>query len=117
MAVSWDTAGWGGEVGRMRGEVGAFNGAYSALNDETQKLVEGLGDLRKPQLPPGVDAGGHGGSHGYLGSNFVESVLKGRHPLVNVAVALNTTMCGVIAHQSAVKNGELMKIPQYKMWD
>ena len=116
MAVSWDTAGWGGEVGRMRGEVGAFNGAYSALNDETKKLVEGLGDLRKPQLPPGVDAGGHGGSHGYLGSNFVESVLKGRHPLVNVAVALNTTVAGIVAHQSAFKDGEQLDIPQFKMW-
>ena len=50
-------------------------------------------------------------------NNFVESILKDETPLVNVACALNTTMCGVIAHQSALKDGELMKIPQYKMWD
>ena len=115
MIVSWDTAGWGGETGRMRGEIGAFNGAYSALNDETAKLVEGLGDLRKPALPPGVNAGGHGGSHGYLGSNFIESVLKGKAPIVNIAVALNTTVPGIVAHLSALKDGESMAIPQYSL--
>ncbi|MBQ9371315.1 MAG: Gfo/Idh/MocA family oxidoreductase [Thermoguttaceae bacterium] len=116
MAVSWDTCGWGGETGRMRGEVGAMNGGYGALDDATRELVEKLGDLRKPALPPGVDAGGHGGSHGYLGSNFVESVLKNRHPLVNIAVALNTTVPGIVAHQSAFKDGEQLEIPQYSMW-
>ncbi len=115
MIVSWDTAGWGGETGRMRGEVGAFNGAYQPLNDITAEIVKKLGELRKPALPPQVGAGGHGGSHGYLGSNFVESVLKGRAPIVNVAVALNTTVAGIVAHQSALKDGESMAIPQYKL--
>lgn len=31
------------------------------------------------------------------------------------AVALNMTVSGVVAHQSALKNGELLKIPQYKL--
>ncbi len=116
MAVSWDSCGWGGETGRMRGEVGAVNGGYAPLNDATREIVEKLGELRKPALPPTVGAGGHGGSHGYLGSNFVESVLKNRHPLVNVAVALNTTVPGVVAHLSALKDGEQLDIPQYAMW-
>ena len=115
MIVSWDTAGWGGETGRMRGEVGAFNGAYQPLNDITAEIVKKLGELRKPALPPQVGAGGHGGSHGYLGSHFVESVLKGKAPIVNVAVALNTTVAGIVAHQSALKDGESMAIPQYKL--
>ena len=115
MIVSLDTAGWGGETGRMRGEVGAFNGAYQPLNDITAEIVKKLGELRKPALPPQVGAGGHGGSHGYLGSNFVESVLKGKAPIVNVAVALNTTVAGIVAHQSALKDGESMAIPQYKL--
>ena len=34
MAVSWDTAGWGGETGRMRGEIGAFN---SSTKDSTTR--------------------------------------------------------------------------------
>jgi len=66
-------------------------------------------------LPPGVAAGGHGGSHGYLGSNFIESILKGTTPIVNIAVALNTTVPGIVAHMSALKDGEPMNIPQYTL--
>jgi len=30
-------------------------------------------------------------------------------------MALNMTVAGTVAHQSAVKNGKLLKIPQYKV--
>ena len=43
------------------------------------------------------------------------SILENRQPLVNVAWALNMTVAGIVAHQSALKDGELMKIPQYKL--
>jgi hypothetical protein len=72
--------------------------------------------ITRPPLPPGVDAGGHGGSHGYLMSEFVEAILLDRKPLVDVAQALNMTVSGIVAHQSALKDGELMKIPQYALW-
>jgi hypothetical protein len=29
--------------------------------------------------------------------------------------ALNMTVAGIVAHQSALKDGELMKVPQYEM--
>ena len=35
--------------------------------------------------------------------------------LVNIALALNLTVCGIVAHQSALKGGELLKIPQYRI--
>ena len=38
-----------------------------------------------------------------------------RKPWVDVIHALNMTVAGVIAHKSALKNGELRKIPQYKL--
>ena len=33
---------------------------------------------------------------------------------MDVSLALNMTVSGVVAHQSALKGGELLKIPQYK---
>lgn len=108
MGVSWDTPGFGGEMGRLRGQKGSFNGKYDGLEGN-------LPDLHKPPLPPGVSAGGHGGSHGYLMNEFVTSVLQKRRPLVDVAKALNMTVAGIVAHQSALKNGELMKIPQFAL--
>ena len=106
MAVSWDTPGSGGEVGRIRGQRGSFYGKYEGLEKT-------LPDLNRPALPPTVDPGGHGGSHGYLMNEFVTAILEDRQPLVNVAWALNMTVAGIVAHQSALKNGELLKIPTY----
>jgi hypothetical protein len=33
--------------------------------------------------------------------------------MVDIVAALNLTVAGVVAHQSALKDGELMKIPQF----
>ncbi|HUW59948.1 MAG TPA: Gfo/Idh/MocA family oxidoreductase [Candidatus Bathyarchaeia archaeon] len=108
MAVSWDSPGFSGEMGRVRGQKGTLYGKYDGLAD-----VSAL-NLAKPPLPPAMSAGGHGGSHGYLSNEFVTSILEGRAPLVNIAWALNMTVSGIVAHQSATKDGELLKIPQYE---
>jgi hypothetical protein len=34
---------------------------------------------------------------------------------VDVAQALNMTVAGIVAHQSALRDGELLKIPQYEL--
>jgi len=107
MAVSWDTPGHEGEMGRVRGQKGAVYGSY-------QGLAKDLPRLKRPPLPPRVEAGGHGGSHGYLMNEFITAILEDRTPLVNIEWALNMTVAGVVAHQSALKGGELLKIPQYQ---
>ncbi len=92
--------------GRIRGQKGSFYGKYEGLEKE-------LPSTKRPPLPPGVKAGGHGGSHGQLMNEFVTAILADRKPLVDIAQALNMTVAGVVAHQSALKDGELMKIPQF----
>lgn len=108
MAVSWDSPGAGGEMGRIRGQKGTFYGKYEGLMKDLPKTD-------RPALPPGVQAGGHGGSHGQLMNDFVTAILQDRKPLVDVAQALNMTVAGIVAHQSALKDGELLKIPQYEL--
>jgi len=108
MAVSWDSPGSGGEMGRVRGQKGSFYGKYDGLE-------KSLPDTKRPPLPPGVPAGGHGGSHGYLMNEFVTAILQNRKPLVDIAQALNMTIAGIVAHQSALKDGELLKIPQFRI--
>jgi predicted dehydrogenase len=108
MAVSWDTPGFGGEMGRIRGQKGSFYGRYEGLE-------RSLPSTTRPPLPPHVEPGGHGGSHGYLMDEFVTAILADRQPLVDVAQALNMTVAGIVAHQSALKDGERMKIPQYHL--
>jgi predicted dehydrogenase len=108
MAVSWDTPGDSGERGRVRGQRGSYYLKYEGL----EKKVPAT---RRPPLPPRVEGGGHGGSHGYLTNEFVSAILQNRKPLVDIAMALNITVAGVVAHQSALKDGELIKIPQYRL--
>jgi len=108
MAVSWDTPGYHGEMGRVRGEKGSMtNVTFEGVAD-----VSGV-ELRKPPLPQSVDPGGHGGSHGYLMNEFVHSILENRKPLVDISWGLNMTVSGIVAHQSAMKDGELLKIPYF----
>jgi hypothetical protein len=72
-----------------------------------------LPDLERPALPPSVEPGGHGGSHGHLTNEFVTAILEDRKPLVDIAAALDMTVPGIVAHQSALKNGETLAIPQF----
>jgi len=99
MAGSWDMKNAHGEKGRVYG----------------QKPRRGRVDGSRPPLPPGVGGGGHGGSHGQLTNNFIESILLDKNPIVHVSDALNMTLAGVIAHKSALKDGEWMKVPQYEL--
>jgi len=108
MAVSWDTPGYNGETGRIRGQRGSFVAKYEGFE-------KNLPNLQRPPLPPLMQAGSHGGSHGYLTSEFVAAILQDRKPLVDITMALNLTVAGIVAHHSALKNGELMKIPQFKL--
>jgi predicted dehydrogenase len=108
MAVSWDTPGAGGEMGRIRGQRGSFYEKYAGLEKK-------LPPLERPPLPPGVQPGGHGGSHGHLMNEFITAILQDRKPLVDIVAALNMSVAGVVAHQSALKGGELLKIPQFKL--
>lgn len=109
MGISWDTPGHEGEMGRVRGQLGSFNGTYQGLKKKE------LPPLARPPLPPTVEPGHHGGSHGHLTEEFVTSILLDRQPLIDIIAALNMTVPGVVAHQSALKDGELMKIPQYSL--
>jgi predicted dehydrogenase len=108
MAVSWDTPGSGGEVGRVRGEKGSMTG----MNFQGLAKLDTASFKKKP-LPPGMGAGGHGGSHSYLTEDFIHAILEDRKPKVDIAWGLNMTVGGIVAHQSALKDGELLKIPQY----
>lgn len=56
---------------------------------------------------------GHGGSHAFLTHEFVSAIREDRHPTVNVWEAIAYTLPGIVAHQSALNNGEVMKIKDY----
>lgn len=54
---------------------------------------------------------GHEGSHTFLTHEFVDAVAHQRKPVVDVYEALAYTVPGIVAHQSALKQGERLRIP------
>ena len=98
IGVSWDTFVPGHETGRVYGQRGFMQG-MTYTGQETK-----LPDLERPPLPPTVEPGGHGGSHGHLMNEFVTAILQDRKPLVDIALALQDDRPG--NHRSPVGPAE-----------
>lgn len=56
---------------------------------------------------------GHGGSHTFLAAEFINALLEERSPAIDVYEALAMTVPGIVAHQSAIKDGEQLSVPQF----
>ncbi len=56
---------------------------------------------------------GHGGSHPYLVHEFVDAIAHHRMPVVNAWEAVRYMAAGVMAHKSALKEGEVLAVPDW----
>jgi predicted dehydrogenase len=56
---------------------------------------------------------GHGGSHPYLVHEFVRAVMEERLPACNAWDAAHYMAMGVAAHESAMRDGELLSVPDF----
>ena len=56
---------------------------------------------------------GHFGSHQLLVDDFVTACATCRHPPNHVWAAARYVLPGLIAHESAMRNGELMEVPDF----
>jgi predicted dehydrogenase len=54
---------------------------------------------------------GHEGSHTFLTHEFVDAVLQRRKPAIDIHEAVAYTVPGIIAHESAMRDGEQRKVP------
>lgn len=61
-----------------------------------------------------IQGSGHGGSHPHLAHEFVMSIVENRPPFPDVYQSVNWTMAGICAHASAMKGGEIVKIPDFR---
>jgi predicted dehydrogenase len=56
---------------------------------------------------------GHGNSHAFLTHEFIASLVENREPAIDIYESLAMTVPGIIAHQSALRGGELLKVPRF----
>ena len=86
-------------MGRIRGQKGSYYGQYEGWqrNCPTSSVRPLL-----PEWTPAATAGPTATSN-----EFVTAILQDRKPLVDIAQALNMTVAGIVAHECALKGGEL----------
>ena len=58
---------------------------------------------------------GHGGSHPHLVHQFIELLRGEGEGYPNAVQSANITLCGILAHESAQKGGELVRLPDWSL--
>ena len=117
------------EMFNILGTKGCFYGAEGNWGENKwfgirEKTVLSVEDMRKPLPDEVLEAfqmsdttsniyGGHGGSHPYLAHEFVDAVAHKHQPAINAWEAVRYMAAGVMAHKSALKDGETLEVPDW----
>ena len=84
------------------------------LPEEIQRFTtQGVYDTDDNQHLSFTQGAGHGGSHPHLVHAFIDALVTGTSPYPNAKQSANITCVGILAHESALKGGEIMKLPAF----
>ncbi|MDP6041983.1 MAG: Gfo/Idh/MocA family oxidoreductase [Candidatus Latescibacteria bacterium] len=112
----------GAEVFRIFGTQASFKeNTWITKSDATPLTID---EMRDPLPQDVADAyqdisktsnfyGGHGGSHAYLAHEFVDAIAHNRTPATNAWEAARYMAAGVMAHKSALRDGEILDVPDW----
>ncbi|MEM9834381.1 MAG: Gfo/Idh/MocA family oxidoreductase [Bacteroidota bacterium] len=84
------------------------------LPESIQKFTTGgVYDSDDNQHLSFTQGAGHGGSHPHLVHEFLDALVDKRSPYPNAQQSANMTCVGILAHESAKKGGELVRLPEF----
>ena len=89
---------------------------YHSLPEPIQKytIKSDSFDPQNPQLSLEKGGGaGHHGSHPHLVHEFVMSIAEDRKPWIDEILGSNITAAGICAHESAMRGGEAVIVPEF----
>jgi predicted dehydrogenase len=75
----------------------------------------GVYDLEGETHMSFIQGAGHGGSHPHLVNEFVMSIVEDRDPFPNAVQSANWTCVGICAHDSALRGGEIVRLPEFTL--
>lgn len=104
----------GAEIIRTAGQTETDSAGFvrKLQREEKYKQVEWwLSDMLPPPLRRATD---HRNALGFITHEFVDAVLRARRPAGDVYDAVAYAVPGIIAHESALKQGQLLKIPAFE---
>ncbi len=81
-------------------------GAHDKAQSQKYSIVD-------PDAPEIAKTGGHGTSEYFMIRDFIESIKNDTTPPLDIIRAIDFTVPGIIAHQSALAGGKLMDVPVY----
>lgn len=102
------------ENGRQGGWAGGAGLFYS---EDDATIQEGARQIDCPTVDPNAPAearqGGHGTSEYYMVRDFIDAILHNTSPPIDVARALDFTIPGIMAHESAMQGGQWLDVPLF----
>ncbi|TWU09500.1 Glucose--fructose oxidoreductase precursor [Symmachiella macrocystis] len=86
------------------------------LPEEIQPFTTGgVYDADDHQHLSFTQGAGHGGSHPHLAHEFLSALIEDRDPYPNAVQSANWTCVGICAHESALKGGEIVRLPEFTL--
>ena len=84
------------------------------LPEEIQHFTTaGVYDSEENQHLSFIQGSGHGGSHPHLVNEFLKALAENRAPYPDAQESANITCVGILAHESAMKGGEIIPLPDF----
>ncbi len=79
--------------------------------------TKGVYDSDEHQHLSFTQGAGHGGSHPHLVHEFINALINQKEPYPNAKQSANITCVGILAHESAMKGGEIIRLPDFTFED
>jgi predicted dehydrogenase len=99
---------------RPRNRTEKDDGGFERTKPDFEKYEQVAWDLTDMLPEPLRHRSGHEGSHTFITHEFIDALAHDRKPTVDLYEALAYTVPGIVAHESALRHGEHMKIPQFE---
>lgn len=88
------------------------NMGKSYFEDEDEEAKPMKCSSTDPDAPEAAKLGGHGSSEYYLANDFIDSIINDTKPPIDIVKAMDLTVPGLVAHESAMKGNTWMDVPR-----
>lgn len=109
-----ERAQWFGEKATLYMDKWGVHGPVEHTREQGAQPVKVPQYWKSDMLPePMRHPSGHGGSAVFISAEFINALLEDREPEIDLYESLAMTVPGIVAHQSAFKDGEQLAVPQF----
>lgn len=113
-AAGGERAQWFGDKATLYMPKGGLHGPVEHIRMKGSREAAIPQYWKSDMLPePMRHSSGHGGSAVFISAEFVNALLEDREPEIDLCHSLAMTVPGIVAHQSALKDGEQLDVPQF----